>query len=145
MGPEKPTLNPQDIFPSLNGFYVKPKAINIQAFMMQQYEVRLAKIRQVILPVSLVVARDIPANEKKNRTAEADEESDLDLGKTENSYTLLNNNQIRRWKRNLYEDLYENVNKNVVNFPIRFQSANSTGLHFTVNVSENINLKKKLH
>lgn len=131
MGPLKPTLTSNDIIPSENGFYVKPEPVNIQAFMMHQFEQRVAKTRLKAL------ARDVPTKQMINKTAEADEESDVDLG-TENKNNFLNN-QIRM-KRNLYEDLYENK-KSVINFPIRFQTPNSTGLHFTLNVSINFCLK----
>ncbi|KAH7732330.1 Protein F59F5.7 [Aphelenchoides avenae] len=84
-GPAKITGLAADVFPSANGFYLKPETVDIRVFMAQQPETIPAKIRKV----------HFDDTDAGNFTAEAEEvEEEADV-KSDN----LTANEVRRMRR----------------------------------------------
>ncbi|KAH7701178.1 Protein F59F5.7, partial [Aphelenchoides avenae] len=114
-GPAKITGLAADVFPSANGFYMKPETVDIRVFMAQQPETIPAKIRKV----------HFDDTDTGNFTAEAEEEVEEEAdGKSDN----LTANEVRRMRRKrAVEDGH------AVTVPVHLSSANGgDALHLSI-------------
>lgn len=123
-GPNKPKGDPNaDIWPSENGFYLRPETISFRAFIPDKIEVKplphhlkiqviKAKVRGLSDEVEKIVRSVTVSNDSK-------------IAEIEESYDdvtfRIDKNEVRRMRRDAFREVYEGQK---ISFPVKIKASN---------------------